>query len=260
MIAGLGIALLVAPRLAAGQPTKAASPTAAASSAVIPSAKPAPQLMDAAQRHHEDGVRFFEAGNYEAARVEFEAALGLSKEPEVLFNLSLAAEKQGQFADAIGYAERYLAAVPSSLDAEKVRERIAGLRAKLAGDAARGVAVSVPQPVADDVHKPVAAVDVRGGAVPVAPTSSVRGRVPKAALGLMGGGAALLLGGIATGSAALGTARQLEMMDSVVYRDLLEVQRRGDALSTASVVLFATGGAVVVAGAVWGIWGRGRGR
>jgi len=255
MIAGLGIALLATPRMAVGQPTKAASPTATATSAVIPSAKPAPQLMDAAQRHHEDGVRFFEAGNYEAARVEFEAALGLSKEPEVLFNLSLAAEKQGQLADAIGYAERYLAAVPSSLDAEKVRERIAGLRAKLAGDAARGVAAPVPQPVADDVHKPVATVDVQAGAVPA---SSVRVRVPKAALGLMGGGAALLLGGIATGSAALGTARQLEMMDSVVYRDLLEVQRRGDALSTASVVLFATGGAVVVAGAVWGIWGRGR--
>lgn len=47
--------------------------------------------------------------------VEFEVALGLSGEADLLHNLSWTAEKQGQIAAAINYEERFLAVKSSEL-------------------------------------------------------------------------------------------------------------------------------------------------
>ena len=66
--------------------------------------KEAPAVLnkqDAAAQHFQLGVEFYRAGDYAAARVEFEAALGLSQLPDLLQNLSLTAEKQGQLREAI---------------------------------------------------------------------------------------------------------------------------------------------------------------
>ncbi len=62
--------------------------------------------QDAALQHFRLGVEFYSAGNYGAARVEFEAALGLSKLPDLLHNLSLTAEKQGLIGEAIDYGRQ----------------------------------------------------------------------------------------------------------------------------------------------------------
>ena len=43
--------------------------------------KPTKPMIDAAERYFRDGVRFTEEGNYDAARVSFEAGYKLSGEP-----------------------------------------------------------------------------------------------------------------------------------------------------------------------------------
>ena len=90
--------------------------------------KPTKPMIDAAERYFRDGVRFTEEGNYDAARVSFEAGYKLSGEPDFLHNLSWTAERQGQLADAIGYADRYLAAKPDAEDAGRTRSRIERMR------------------------------------------------------------------------------------------------------------------------------------
>jgi hypothetical protein len=44
--------------------------------------KPTKPMIDAAERYFRDGVRFTEEGNYDAARVSFEAGYKLSGEPD----------------------------------------------------------------------------------------------------------------------------------------------------------------------------------
>jgi hypothetical protein len=86
--------------------------TAAYAQTVAPTVpqKPTKPMIDAAERYFRDGVRFTEEGNYDAARVSFEAGYKLSGEPFFLHDLSWTAERQGQLGDAIGFAERYLTA------------------------------------------------------------------------------------------------------------------------------------------------------
>ena len=75
--------------------------------------------MAAAKQHFDSGARFFQDGNYTAARAEFQAAYELSKLTPLLFNLARTAEMQGKRDEAIGFYEKYLATNPA--DAEDVR-------------------------------------------------------------------------------------------------------------------------------------------
>jgi tetratricopeptide (TPR) repeat protein len=110
-------------------------------------------MIDAAERYFRDGVRFTEEGNYDAARVSFEAGYKLSGEPDFLHNLSWTAERQGQLADAIGYADRYLAAKPDAEDAGRTRSRIERMRSQLGQTAPS----SQPAPVQATAAQPVPA-------------------------------------------------------------------------------------------------------
>ena len=64
---------------------------------------------DAAEKHHESGVGFFQKGLFEEARIEFTAAYQLSKRPAILFNLAKVAEKQGKREDCRSFAQSYQA-------------------------------------------------------------------------------------------------------------------------------------------------------
>ena len=61
----------------------------------------APEIGAVAERHFDDTAAFYKAGNYEAAKVEFSAAYDLSRHPDLLYNLSLVAERQARYADAL---------------------------------------------------------------------------------------------------------------------------------------------------------------
>lgn len=207
--------------------------------------KPAPQLLDAAKRHYDDAVRFYQEGRYDAARIEFEASFALSKEPDLLYNLSTTAEKQGQLADAIRYAERYLEVKPDAEDIAKVKERIARLRAQQSGPS------SPPIPAPPAAVQPPSEPTVLLVAPPPSTSSSVRPPLVRAPLVLLGVGGVLLLGGVGAGAGAFATAREIENRGMIPYRELTDLEGRGKALNIAAISLSTVGGAMVVAGGSW---------
>ncbi|PSM31793.1 hypothetical protein BVG81_003585 [Haliangium sp. UPWRP_2] len=84
-----------------------------------------------ARQHFENGIRLFENGLFEAARVEFEASFKHSGEPDMLWNLSVTAERLGQHGDALDFALRFQDAKGSKLNAaesDETQKRINRLR------------------------------------------------------------------------------------------------------------------------------------
>lgn len=240
---GLFAALLLGPGAAGAQTSAPPAQAASGATTAADPAKPAPQLMDAAQRHYDDAIQFFKAGRFDAARVEFEASYALSKEPDLLYNLSTTAEKQGQLVDAIRYAERYLEAKPNADDAAVVRERISHLRTQQQ-PAVRGAAGAAPT-------LPPSAASLDPGPGSDRMPASGSGTVPKPAVGLLCVGAGMLLAGLGTGAAALATDKQVSGMEMIYFGELQELDRRGTALNTAAITLSVVGGAAVVAGGSW---------
>ena len=215
--------------------------------------KPTKPMIDAAERYFRAGVRFTEEGNYDAARVSFEAGYKLSGEPDFLHNLSWTAERQGQLADAIGFAERYLAAKPDAEDAGRTRNRIERMRSQLG----QTVPSSQPAPVqaAPTQPKPATAPALPQNAAsgPTSPAKvSGRGKVPPAAIGLLAGGGALTLAGVGCLAGAWTTGQQSQA-SGVTYDEWATLSDRGRALNTTGLSLAVVGGAVVVAGGVWAI-------
>jgi tetratricopeptide (TPR) repeat protein len=218
--------------------------------------KPTKPMIDAAERYFRDGVRFTEEGNYDAARVSFEAGYKLSGEPDFLHNLSWTAERQGQLGDAIGFAQRYLAAKPDAEDAGRTRSRIERMRSQMGQTAPS----SQPAPVQATAAQPVAAtapaLPQNEASGPTSPAkASGRGKVPPAAIGLLAGGGALTLAGVGCLAGAWTTGQQAQA-SGVTYDEWATLSYRGQALNTTGLSLAVVGGAVVVAGGVWAIVGR----
>jgi len=211
---------------------------ASAQAQPIRDAPTAAPKQDAAAAHFRLGVDFFRASDYAAARVEFEAAFGLSGQADLLHNLSLTAEKQGRYREAIEYEERFIAAAAGLTDEEtdQARGRVLRLReqARRAGTA--------PEPSRS----------------PSKPQASHEGgwRPPQAAIGLLAGGGAALVAGIACGGAALATAAQLGDGTAYTLREIDGITGRGQALNAAAITLDAIGGLSVLGGGAWilGAW------
>lgn len=185
---------------------------------------PGPDEMRVAQHHYQNGVGFFQAGNYPAARAEFEAAYQLTHFPDFLFNLAQVAQKQGRTEDAERYLTEYLNTNPR--DADEVRAQLEQLRSQR-------------------------------GASSAAPASA--GRLPPTpAIGLAAGGAAALIIGIACGGAAISAANTVA--DPVnsgkpFTPELFATQERGKQLNSAAIAFDVIGGAALAAGGAWiGYW------
>ena len=173
---------------------------------------------DAAIQHFRLGVEFYRLGNYEAARVEFEAAYGLSKMSDLLHNLSLTAEKQGQIGEAIDFEERFLAGKRGELTADETdqaRGRLLRLRDIQSGKA--------PHPVVGASVAPATAPTAQ----PAPPVRAGGWRPPGAAIGLMVGGGAALVAGIACGSVALSTGARLASGQAFTLREIDALKAQG---------------------------------
>ena len=212
--------------------------------------KPTKPMIDAAERHFHDGVRFTEEGNYEAAKICFESGYKLSGEPDFLHNLSWTAERQGQLADAVTYAERYLAAKPDADNADRTRRRVELLRSRMAQATSQPSAAQATPPA------PAAVQPQNATNAPASPTKPApRGKVPPAAIGLLAGGRALTLAGVGLLAGAWATGKQAQS-PGVTYDEWATLGDRGRALNTGGLSLAIVGGAVVVAGGVWAVVGR----
>ena len=190
----------------------------------------------AAAQHFQLGVEFYRAGDYAAARVEVEAAFGLSQLPDLLHNLSLTAEMQGRTREAIEYEERFLATKRGELttaEIDEARGRLLRLRERQSGTQTAPTAQAVP------------ARSVEAGAPGWRP--------PAGALALLAGGGAALVAGIACGGVALATGAQLSSGQAFTLREIDALTSRGNALNASAIALDVVGGVALTAGAAWTI-------
>lgn len=101
---------------------------------LVPSVLPAqPMTDDAARRAYEAGEAAFAAGNFEAAFAAWDAAWQLSGRVELLYNLALAAEANGDFATALEYLELYRER-GENVDVDALDEWAAVLREQIAAE------------------------------------------------------------------------------------------------------------------------------
>ncbi len=223
---------LVSPTVQAQSAEPATQTAGSASSTGQPSA----EEMAAAKLHFDSGARFFQDGNYSAARTEFESAYGLSKLTPLLFNIARAAEKQGQREDALRYYEKYLATNPP--DAEDIKKTVAVLKQS---DGGAGAAPGVAVPPLD------------GGpgwlkGYPKLP--------PVPALVTLGAGVAFLAIGIGTGVSALSVQQEVGTASSRYWTgDVAALYDKGKTLNNTAIAFDVLGGIALAGGAAWtGYW------
>ena len=214
-----------------------------------PLQRPSRPMIEAAQQHYLSGTRFFEAGSWDAALVEFSAGFQLSGERDFLHNVSWTHEKAGRLREALDYAERYLTACRGTEDEERAAKRVAFLKQRYPGGSA-----SAP-PVVEVPVVTIPAHNVASEAT-AAPIAAEKPKPPGLAIGLLTGGGALTAAGIGCLAGAWATGHQLGSAD-VAYSDAASLLDRGRALNTTGIALSVVGGAAVVGGAItWAVLGR----
>ena len=216
-----------------------------------PLQRPSRPMIEAAQAHYLSGARFFEAGSYDAALVEFEAAWRLSGEPDLLHNLSWTHEKAGRIKEAIEYAVRYQTAAQTVEDQERGRKRVGLLKQRYASGATESTTSPAP------TQAPQTVPEKTPSAAPEPTKTESRHRVPSLAIGLLTAGGALTVGGIGCLAGAWSTSQQANSAD-LTFADGSALSSRGHALNATGIALTVVGGAVVVGGATWAILARRR--
>ena len=222
--------------------------TAIAQPDLSPLQRPSRPMIEAAQQHYLSGTRFFEAGSWDAALVEFSAGFQLSGERDFLHNLSWTHEKAGRLREALDYAERYLTACRGTEDEERAAKRVAFLKQRYPGGSA-----SAPPVVAVPVGT-IPAHNVASEAT-AAPIAAEKPKPPGLAIGLLTGGGALTAAGIGCLAGAWATGQQVESAN--LYSEASPLIDRGRALNATGIALTVTGGALVVGGAItWAVLSR----
>jgi len=147
-------------------------------------------MIEAAQQHYLSGTRFFEAGSWDAALVEFIASYQLSGERDLLHNVSWTHEKAGRTREALDYAERYLTACRGTEDEERAAKRIAFLKQRYPASGSASSASVAAAPLVTPLAQNAAS------SATAAPRAAGKAKPPGLAIGLLAGGGALTLGGI----------------------------------------------------------------
>lgn len=182
-----------------------------------------------ARDHYQSGVELYKAGDYAAARVEFQAAYDLCKLTGLLHNVSRAAELSGSLSDAIAFEQRFLTESKDLTEQEQdeARGRIGRLREKLEREQP-----AVPTP-GEKVQ------------IPSSPPSGRKGSLVGAGIGL-GTGVALTLTGLGLMVATSLKARSIEQ-EPRTLADLSLALAQRDRLEAAAIGLSVSGPVVVVA-------------
>lgn len=120
----VGAALLLAPKLAFAQQAAPAKPNW----------QQGADNMAEARKHYDLGLKLYEDGNYEGARVEFERALSIAPSYRILYNIGLAYRQLNNYVDALAAFERYLSEGGTEIPKdrrESVEKEIAELRPRI---------------------------------------------------------------------------------------------------------------------------------
>lgn len=116
----------------------AASPAVAQTrpqpSPAAPAGQPTPEKLNEARAHYDRGLKLFDEGAYDGARVEFQQAYNLQPSFKILYNLGLVHKQLVDYASALTSFERYLSEGGLNIDesrrAEVTRE-IASLKSRV---------------------------------------------------------------------------------------------------------------------------------
>lgn len=195
--------------------------------------------VDAAKAHLESGAAFFEQGQYEAARIEFEAGYQLSHRSGFLFNLAKVAQRQGKLDECRTLAKQY--EVAAATICVETKENCA------------------PDPeipkLLKECQAPLAAnpVAVPSAAPTAAPVVAVADQLRKPNLVmpslLLGFGGAALIGSL--GCALATFPINSRVRQPITQEDYTNAQTEGMRLNAASGSLLGIGLALGVSGATW---------
>jgi hypothetical protein len=185
-------------------------------------------MIEAAQQHYLSGTRFFEAGSWDAALVEFTASSQLSGERDLIHNVSWTHEKTGCIKEALEFAERFGTACRGTEDEERAQKRVTFLRQRY-GNAVQPTSPLVPAPVVASSEQAPPNTTSNASAVPSQPEKA---KPPGLAIGLPAGGGALALGGVGCLAGAWVTAQRASNAD-LTFANGSGLADRGRALNGA---------------------------
>lgn len=199
---------------------------AVAASSVAHAQQPAPG-EDQARMHFRLGRAYYDSGEFDRAATEFDEAYRLSQRPQLLYNIYVSRRDAGQTRQAVDALRRYLELVPDAQDREQLSQRLRAMERTLA---------STPEPIPTAPTTPSTtpptnpestpattplSTQAEPAQQPVEPTmsppsgdsepevaSSGSSIVPYV---LMGGGGALVIGGVITGLMA--SSQESEIAD-----------------------------------------------
>ena len=149
-------------------------------------AQPDRAARQKAAAHVKQGQAFFQVGDYDHALVEYQAALDLSAEPSLIFNIALCHDRANRSEQALDAFRHYLEIAPDGAVADEAREDIARLTPvveKIKADRAEAARLR-----AEEARRAEAARRIE----PPAPVSRPPSRAP---LYVMAAGAAIAVGG-----------------------------------------------------------------
>ena len=105
---------------------------------------PTPAVKAIAKRHFDEAQGLFNAGDYEKAMVEYQAAYAVWPLDGFNFNIAQCQRNLGHTAEAIDYFERYLKSPSSAKNRAEVEQVLAELRQKKAADEAVAASHALP--------------------------------------------------------------------------------------------------------------------
>lgn len=182
----------------------------------------------------------FSEGRYENAVEHFQRAYELSRRPELLYNIGVAAERLRRDAVALQAFRDYLAQVPDTAQRAAVESRIAILEAAVAARESGDEEPATPGteleagPSEVDLASPGSGADTTG---PVVLTAS--------------GSVVALVGGILLGMAVGDTSSVENAERGTRWDTVSDAYSRAEPLSIAGGVMLGTGAAVAIGGLVW---------
>jgi tetratricopeptide (TPR) repeat protein len=195
----------------------------------------------AAEAHHKQATKFYEAKRYDLARIEFEAAFALTQEPDVLYNVVMCWEREGDVRQQIASLERYCQMKPDDAAAAQKLARLKESVAAMQAPTIPKAPPTTPDPKDSEAPPLVAAPKPDGK---TAPALSTRRKV---AIALMGTGAAFLVGALGAGIAADLDRRALQTGE-LTYREAQTTASRATTERTLAISFGVVGGVLAAGG------------
>ena len=219
-------------------------------------AGPSEADIEAAKVHYQSGAQYYEGGAYDDAIREFKEAYRLSKAPALLYNLSQAYEKKGDYVNARDNLKRYIDsgnAEEGELPQlqEKLRTYDQRLRGKPASPPPTAPKTAPPPPTA--VPAPAPAPVPTPEAVTPPPPEPTDSGPPFKVWKWVAGGAGVASVVLATVFAIDAKSQQNKIEDAqggVYSQDLQDAYSRGQRDKTLAIVFGVTGGALLATSVV----------